>query len=261
MYFDTHTHLNDRPFTEDLDAYITRAEEAGVKRMNLVAYDLPSSVRAVDLSRDRDGLYAVIGIHPHDADSWNEQAAETLTHLAREPRVVAIGEIGLDYHFEDRHSDEVQARAFCGQMDLAYALDLPVVIHARDADRDIYNLVKAQKEKGKLRDLPGVFHCYSSDLDLADKLLDLGFYLGFDGPVTFKNGKENLAVASAIPLDRLVLETDCPYLAPVPKRGTTNEPSFLPFIGQKIAQARGMTEEDLATKTMENSLKLFGIEP
>ena len=260
MYFDTHTHLNDRPFTENLESYLDRARQAGVCLMNLVSYDLPSSLRAVEISQAHEGLYAVIGIHPHDADTWNEEARESLIGLSQSPKVVAIVEIGLDYHFEDRLADAIQVRAFTEQMDLAYDLDLPIVIHSRDADRDIYPLLVEQKNKGKLRDLPGVFHCYSSDLILAEKLMELGFYLGFDGPVTFKNGRENLAVASTIPLERLLLETDCPYLAPVPQRGSTNEPSYLPYIGRKIAEARGLSEEEVAVQVLMNSKKVFAIE-
>lgn len=264
MLFDTHTHLNDEYFTDDLPAFLDRARRAGVELMNIIGFDVPSSKLAVEQARDREGIYAVIGIHPHDADSWNREAeAEFRRLLAADEagKIVAIGEIGLDYHFDDSLPKPVQKQAFREQMLLACEFDLPFVVHDRDAHQDCLEVIEEVAAEGKLRAEPGVFHCYSGSLEFAQRLLALGFYLGFDGPVTFKNGKKPLAVASAIPLERLLLETDCPYLAPEPYRGRRNEPAYLPYIAERLAEARGLSTDELAAATTANALRLFKPEP
>lgn len=261
MLYDTHVHLNDEQFKDDLDAVLADAREAGVALMNVVGYDLESSAEALALAERFEGLRAVVGIHPHDADQWGREGREELLHLIKNDRnhhIAAVGEIGLDYHFPDRLSDEIQVEAFKGQMRLAYEADLPFVVHDRDAHEASLKAILEIKEEGKLRAVPGVFHCYSGSLEFAERLLDLGFYLGFDGPVTYKNGKRPLETASKIPLERLLLETDCPYLSPEPKRGRRNEPANLRFIAAKIAEARGLTYEELCLKTSENARRLFG---
>lgn len=259
--YDTHTHLNSDPFITNILPYLSRAREANVKYMNVIGYDLESSARAVDLALAHEELYAVIGIHPHDAVEWSDEARvklEALLELGGR-KVLAIGEIGLDYHFSDRHSDSVQAEAFVGQMDLAFAYNLPFVVHCRDAQEDCWKLIEAQRQKGTLLSTPGVFHCFSGDQAFANRVLSGGFYLGFDGPITFKNGQESLDIALNTPMDRLVLETDCPYLAPVPKRGKTNEPSYLPFILEKLAETKDISYEEISRITTENAKRLFNL--
>lgn len=266
MLYDTHAHLNDEIYKDDLAEVLARAGAADVRLINVVGYDLASSEEAVRLARKyrERGLRAVIGIHPHDADQWGEDAEKRLRQLAEDDKgpervITAIGEIGLDYHFDERHPDALQIEAFKGQMRLACELDLPFVVHDRDAHLASLTAIREIKEEGKLRAVPGVFHCYSGSVEFSRELLELGFYLGFDGPVTFKNGKKPLAAASAVPLERLLTETDCPYLTPSPFRGKRNEPAYLKYILEVLAQARGLSYDELAAITFRNGCRLFGI--
>ncbi len=260
MLYDTHTHLNDERYAEEIPQLIERAREAGVTLLNVIGFDLPSSKKAVEIARAHDGVYATIGIHPQDADQWDEATATEFRALLDQDeagKIVAIGEIGLDYYYDDHHPKEMQKQAFQDQMRLAYAYDLPFVVHNRDAHLDCLTAIEEIAAEGQLRDLPGVFHCYSGSEEFAERLLPLGFYFGFDGPVTFKNGKKPLAVASAIPGERLLLETDCPWLTPEPYRGKRNEPAYLTYINDRLAEARGLTPDELAEQTTENAKNLF----
>lgn len=261
MLYDTHAHLNDDCYREDLEAVISRAHEADVRLMNVIGYDLASSERAVAIASATEGVYAVIGVHPHDADTWTPETAARFRELLslHRGKIVAIGEIGLDYHYDDSLPKEVQKQAFQEQMRLAYEYQLPFVVHDRDAHQDSLEAIEEIREEGLLRDEPGVFHCYSGSLEFSKRLLALGFYLGFDGPVTFKNGKKPLAVATDTPLDRLLLETDCPYLSPEPLRGKRNEPSYLRYINERLAEARGYEAAALAEITTNNARHLFGV--
>lgn len=264
MLYDTHAHLNDPVLMQELANYIESAKQNGVNLINNVGYDLESSVTAVKIAKEQPNCYAIIGIHPHDADQWNAESEAVFRELLDDKivnKIIGIGEIGFDLHFDDRHSDGVQMQAFMGQMQLAYEYDLPVSIHSRDAskitEQALVNLgkqVKLKKEK------IGVFHCYSYDVEYALKMKKYGFLFGFDGPVTFKNGADKREVVSALELEDILLETDCPYMAPEPYRGRTNQPAFLTEIARKIAEIKGISYEKLAEFSTNNGKKLFDLE-
>lgn len=260
--YDTHAHLNDEAYAEDLAEVLLRMEEAGIARANVIAYDLPSSEAAVSLAKAHPQvLRAVIGVHPSDSHTWSPEVEKRLVELAaqaRENGIVAWGEIGLDYHYENTNRP-VQAEVFWRQIELAHEADLPLVIHNRDAHADCLSLLSRARAEGLLREEnPGVIHCYSGSVETAAAFLKLGFFLGFDGPITFKNAKQPCACVEAIPLDRLLLETDCPYLTPVPYRGKRNEPARLVHILERAAELRGLTPEAVAEQTWKNALTLFG---
>lgn len=262
MLYDTHAHLNDAAYENEIPAVLARAEEAGIRLINVIGYDTDSSRAAVELAKLYPQIKAVVGIHPHDADQWaagGEAVLRALLAADTGRDILAVGEIGLDYHFDDRLPDETQIEAFKGQMRLAFEFDLPFVVHDRDAHQACLEAILEVKAEGKLRAVPGVFHCYSGSPEFAERLAELGFYFGFDGPVTYKNGKKPLQAAASVPADRLLLETDCPYLSPVPFRGKRNEPSYLTYVAKAIAEARGLTFEALSALTTQNACKLFGV--
>lgn len=260
VLYDTHSHLND-PDYDDLEEVLARAKASDVNYINVIGYDLASSERALDIALQHPGVYAVIGLHPHSAEEWGEEARRGLESLLQRGRekIVAIGEIGLDYHFENRASDALQEQAFVEQMALAKDFNLPIVIHTRDAMEDTLVILKRQKIERGFSERAGVVHCFSGEMEAAETLMQMDFYLGFDGPVTFKNGKADLAVAKTVPIDKLLLETDCPYLAPVPKRGKRNEPAYLSYIAEVIAAEKQMTIAELARSSTTNALNLFNI--
>ncbi len=252
MFFDTHAHYDDEDFDADRDAVIASLGENGVSLVVNASSDLPSSKASVSLSEKYPFIYAAVGIHPHEASSLNESTLSEIRSLTARDKVVAIGEIGLDY-FYDHSPREIQKAAFRLQMQLANELDLPVVIHDRDAHEDCMKII---------RDFPGirgVFHCYSGSLEMAKELIKLGWYLSFTGAVTFKNAKKAPEVVAYVPEDRLMIETDCPYLAPVPMRGKRNDSINLKYIAQCIAEIRGTTLEHIASVTMENGKRFFEI--
>lgn len=257
---DTHVHLNDEAFGEDYAETLSRARQAGVKWMNLIGYDYASSCRAVELAREDAALFAVVGVHPHDAWTWSEDVAAGLRNLlqhAQENHIVAYGEIGLDYYY-DHSPREKQKEVFWLQLQLAHAFNLPVVIHNRDAHADCLSILQRAADEGLLRtEAPGCIHCYSGSPEMAREFLRLGFYLGYDGPITFKNAKQPVACVEMTPLDRLLLETDCPYLTPAPYRGKRNEPAYLPFIAQKVAEIKHLSLEDVIKQTTLNAQTLF----
>ncbi len=211
---DTHAHLNDDKFSSDLEAVVKRAEECGVYRIIVCGYNLASSRNAVKIASQFDSVYATVGIHPHDAKTYNSEAEEELLELAGRDKVLAIGEIGLDFHYNFSNPSD-QIRAFESQIELAGKIGLPVVVHSREARDESLAVLKGQSEKI----LGCVFHCFSGDEDFARHVLDMGYYIGVDGPVTYKGAEKLRAVVSMCPLDRLLIETDCPYLAPMPFRG------------------------------------------
>lgn len=259
MLIDTHCHLNDEAYIDDLDEVIQRAKSHGVARMIVIAYDLNSSLKAVELARKYTELYCAVGIHPADASSWGQECKNTLVSLLDDKtknKIVAVGEIGLDYHYDDLPV-EPQAFCFLEQISLAYTYDLPFIVHDRDAHADCLKIILQAKEKGILRKVPGVFHCYSSSAEFAQQLLKLGFYFGFDGPLTFKKAQQPKLACQAIPLERLLIETDCPYLSPTPYRGKRNEPAYLVEIAKQMAELKELSFEDLAQQTSENALRLF----
>ncbi|MCP9469390.1 MAG: TatD family hydrolase [Nitrospira sp.] len=253
MFFDTHTHLDDVRYDSDRDAVMARAREAGVEAFVTIGCDLSSSRAAVALADQYDSVYAAIGVHPHEvrhiADGWYDE----LLRLARHKKVVAYGEIGLDYHY-NHSSPKEQRDRFREQVQLARELKLPVIIHTREAQEDTIAILREERAS----EVGGVFHCFSGDAWLAKDALDLGFYLSFSGIVTFQNAAMLREIAKTVPLDRLLIETDCPYLAPVPYRGKRNEPAYLAHVADKLAAIHGtLSPTDIGFRTTENAKRLF----
>ena len=251
-FFDTHAHLDSAQYRDDREEVIARAGRAGVGLICNVGYDLPSSQRSVALAQAHDGIYASVGVHPHEASTLDEAAVRELWTLAAHPKVVAIGEIGLDY-YRDLSPRDLQQRAFRRQIDLARQLRLPVIIHDREAHREVVAVLREEKA----RDVGGILHCFSGDVDMARECLELGFHIALGGPVTFSNGQRAQEVARLVPMDRLLVETDCPYLAPVPHRGGRNEPAFVRLVAERLAVLRGLDLEELAARTTQNALTLY----
>lgn len=254
MYFDTHAHLDDEQFTEEQQTVIERAQEAGVGLMINVGYNVGSAWRTVELTRKYDFIYGAVGMHPHEAQDLNQESLADLREAARQPRIVAVGEIGLDYYY-DLSPRERQQEVFREMIRMAKELRLPIIIHDRDAHEDALQIVKEENAA----EVGGVFHCYSGSWPLAKEIMKLGFYLALGGTVTFKNARKAVEVAKEIPLEHLLLETDCPYLAPVPYRGKRNEPAYVPRVAEVIADIRGIAVEEVARVTMENGKRLFNI--
>ena len=253
MYFDTHAHYDDRAFDEDREALLQGLGEGAVKLIIDPGCDAPSSRRALELAERFPFVYAAVGLHPEELDKYSPESFEEICSMARHPRCVAIGEIGLDYYWDASHKEEQKA-LFRRQIELALELDKPVIVHDREAHGDCLEIV---------RDYPGlrgVFHCYSGSAEMAKELLKLGWYLGFDGPVTYKNARKALEVLELCPMDRMLMETDSPYLSPVPMRGKRNDSSNLKYVAEKIAQVKGLSPEQAAAITLENGCRLFGIE-
>ncbi len=260
--FDTHAHLNDPNLFEKRHELVERAEARGVKYINVVGYDIESSLTAVKIAAEFENVYAIIGIHPHDAQEWDEDAENIFRELLEEKeknKIVAIGEIGFDLHFDDRQSDEVQISAFLGQMKLAYDYELAVSIHSRDASELTLAKLEEIREEGYLRDKPGVIHCFDYDTTVAKEFQKYDFLFGVDGPVTFKNGADKRELVKYLDASEILLETDCPYMAPEPFRGKQNEPSLLFEIAKKIADEKEMGIVELARITSENGKKIFKI--
>ncbi|HWO76063.1 MAG TPA: TatD family hydrolase [Bacillus sp. (in: firmicutes)] len=254
MLFDTHVHLNDKQFEEDLNEVIERALQKDVKNMVVVGFDRKTIERAINLAETYDFIYASVGWHPVDAIDMTEEDLELLETLSAHPKVVALGEMGLDYHW-DKSPKEVQHDVFRKQIRLAKKVNLPIIIHNRDATEDVVNILR---EEGA-NEVGGIMHCFSGSVEIAKQCLDLNFYISLGGPVTFKNAKKPKEVAEAIPLDKLLIETDCPYLAPHPYRGKRNEPSYVSLVAEEIATIKGITYEEVTAQTTANAKKLFGI--
>lgn len=264
--FDTHVHLNDERYLDDLDEVLLRAKKAGLNRMILASASFEDCIDAMRIVSEKNTpelmLWCTVGVHPHEAANYNDavhsQLREWLAERARN-RIVALGEIGLDY-FYDFAPRDLQRLVFRRQLDLAYEMDVPIVLHERDAVMDTLLIFDEYKKAGKLRAVPGVCHCFSGSEEVAEKLLSYGFYLGFDGPITFKNSKRAPFVITKAPLDRLLIETDSPYLTPVPLRGQRNEPANIPLIGSKVAELWHADPEEVAAQTTLNACRLFGLE-
>ncbi|RKD26638.1 TatD DNase family protein [Caminicella sporogenes DSM 14501] len=254
MLFDSHTHLDDRKFDKDRDDVIKRAKENGISYIMNPGADYESSVRAVELADKYDMVYAAVGIHPHDAKTMDEMMLELLKAMTKKPKVMAIGEIGLDYHY-DYSPREVQKKWFREQIRLAKEVKLPIIIHDREANNDVMKILKEENafENGVL------LHCYSGSAELAKEYIKLGAYISIAGPITFKNARKAVEVVQTVPIEYLMIETDAPYLTPVPYRGKRNETSYVRFIAEKIAEIKGISFEEVAQKTTENAKKYFGI--
>ena len=254
---DTHCHLDMRGY-ENLDATVASAARSGVTRIVTVGIDVPSSFRAVEIARRFSGIFATMGIHPHNVASINNDTYKKLVTLSEDKanKIIGYGEIGLDY-VRNYAPRDVQLREFRNQLDLANELHLPVIIHDRDAHEDTINILTRKKPFRA----GGVMHCFSGNSELALKVIDLGFYVSIPGIVTFNKSETLQEVVRNIPLNRIILETDGPFLAPVPYRGKTNKPEYLVFTAKKIADLRNISLEEVARKTTENAENLFGLKP
>ena len=251
--FDTHAHYDSGGFNADRMEVLSALPAAGVELVVDPGCDLPSSAAAIALAEQFPHVYAAVGIHPSDCTGTDEAAYAALRGLARHERVVAIGEIGLDYYWQDNPPREFQQQVFRRQIELALELDLPVIVHDREAHGDCLAVVLDYP------DLRGVFHCFSGSPEMAEELLKRGWYLGFDGPITYKNARRAPEVAAVTPPERIVVETDSPYLTPVPYRGKRNDSRYLPYVIEKLAEWKGVTPEEMERITWENGKRLFGI--
>ncbi len=253
MYFDTHAHYDDMAFDADRHQLLARLNNEGVQCIIDPGCDLESSQAAIALAERFAFVYAAVGFHPEELNQYSEKSFRRIEDLAKHPKCVAIGEIGLDYYWDASHKTEQQT-LFRRQIDLALRLDKPVIIHDREAHGDCMEIV--QDYPG----LRGVFHCYSGSAEMAAELLKRGWYLGFDGPITYKNARKAVEVLELCPLERILIETDSPYLSPVPMRGKRNDSGNLPYIVDKIAEIKGLSHETVAAASLANGCRLFGLE-
>ena len=249
--FDTHAHYDADRFDSDRDTVLSALPGDGVGLVVDPGCDLPSSRAAVALAEKYSHVYAAVGVHPEDCAGFQDGDLEELRRLLRYPKVVAIGEIGLDYYWEENPPRDFQQTVFRKQLALASELDLPVIVHDREAHGDSLAIIQ------EFPTVTGVFHCFSGSPEMAAELLKRGWYLGFDGPITYKTAKRAPEVAAITPLDRMVVETDAPYMAPVPMRGTRNDSRYLPYVIEKLAAWKGVTVEEMTRITWENGRRLF----
>ncbi|KKD40086.1 TatD family hydrolase [Bacillus sp. FSL L8-0167] len=254
MLFDTHAHLNAEQYNEDLEQVIERAKSEKVEKIVVVGFDRPTITRAMELIEEYDFIYAAIGWHPVDAIDMTDEDLAWIKDLSQHEKVVAIGEMGLDYYW-DKSPKDVQKEVFRRQIALAKEVKLPIVIHNRDATEDVVAILK---EEGAA-EVGGIMHCFTGSLETAKACMEMNFYISFGGPVTFKNAKKPKEVVKEIPSDKLLIETDCPYLTPVPFRGKRNEPSYVKYIAEQIAELREISFEELAELTTKNAKKVFRI--
>lgn len=253
MLFDTHAHYDAEQFDSDRDQVLSGLPGRGVGLVVNPGCDIPTSRTAVSLARQYPFLYAAVGYHPENCAPYREEELDQLRRLAREPKVVAIGEIGLDYYWEQNPPREFQQKVFRDQMALAQELDLPVIVHDREAHGDSLAIVK------EFPQVRGVFHCFSGSAEMARELVKLGWMLSFTGVLTYKNARRAVEAAAAVPLERLMIETDSPYMAPVPHRGERNDSGYVVHICERLAQIRGISPEECAAVTTENGKRFFGI--
>lgn len=254
MLFDTHAHLNALQYSEDVEEVIQRARDEGVSNIVVVGFDRPTISRAIELAEQYDFIYAAVGWHPVDAIDMTDDDLHMLETLASHPKVVALGEMGLDYYW-DKSPKDVQKDVFRKQIRLAKKVKLPIIIHNREATADILEILQEERAQ----EVGGIMHCFTGSLEVAKQCIAMNFYISFGGPVTFKNAKKPKEVAKEIPLEHLLIETDCPYLTPHPFRGKRNEPSYVKYVAEAIAELKGVSFEEVASKTCENAKKLFGI--
>ena len=266
MIFDTHAHLYDGRYEEEgicPEDVLFRAKEAGVTKILIPADSEETSREAIDYVRKYDGLHGVslycsVGVHPHEAKTWSEETERQLREWLKEReelKIMALGEIGLDYHY-DLSPRDIQRDVFRRQLKIAKEFNIPIILHEREATGDCMDILRSEE----LIASPGVCHCCSTSPEIASELVKMGFYIGFDGPLTFKNNKKTPAILEAVPMDRIVIETDSPYLAPVPMRGKTNEPAYVSYVALKIAELKGMDPEDVIDITCQNGKRLYHIE-
>ena len=252
MLFDTHAHMNDPAFDQDREQVLLGLKDKGVELVMNIGCSLKSSRDCIAMAEKYPFVYATVGSHPDSADEVNEDVIGQYRQMAQHERVLAIGEIGLDYHYEDIPR-EIQKKAFRMQMELAKELNMPVVIHEREAHDDGMRIVK------EFKGVTGVFHCYSGSAEMARQLVDMGWYIGFTGVLTFKNARKAVETAQRIPLERIVLETDCPFMAPEPFRGKRCDPGYLYRMAERLAEIRGISVEEVHAVTTENAKRLYRI--
>jgi TatD DNase family protein len=253
---DTHCHLDWKAFDPDREAVIDRAVQAGVRRMITIGVDVPSSRQAVDLAEKYDAVYAAVGVHPNDCAGFDAAILQEIRALAQHPKVVAIGEIGLDDYWQ-KIDRATQAQAFHAQLELAAEIGRPVIIHSRDAAPDVVAMLEDFVQH--VARLAGTLHSYFDDLALARRAFALGFYIGVTGPITFKKSDREREIIRQVPLDHVLLETDAPFLTPVPHRGERNEPSYVRHVAETIASVHEQPVEEIARQTTRNAEMLFGL--
>ena len=255
MLIDSHAHLDVEEFSQDLDEVIDRAKQEKVENIITVGVDLQSSIRAVEIANKYEGIYAGVGFHPHNAKRAKEDYMKKLVSLASDKKVVAWGEIGLDF-FKNYSPVDLQRKIFEEQLQIAAELDLPVIIHDRNAHEEVFSTLEKMAKKYKLR---GVIHCFSGDTELAKRFIQIGFYISIPGTVTYKKASKIRRVVSEIPLEHMLIETDCPFLTPYQRRGQRNEPAFVRFVAQEISLIKGLNLESVSEKISDNTKKLFRI--
>jgi len=250
--FDSHAHLDDKKFDKDRDETIKQARESGIARIINVGADIKSCYTSLALAQKHDFIFNACGIHPHDADTYNDDIERQLREITKDSNTVAIGEIGLDYYY-DNSPREIQKQAYARQINLAGELGFPIIIHDRDAHKDCIDILKAEKTQ----DMKGVFHCYSGSAEMVKTIVNMGFYVSFTGVITFKNARKTIDALAAVPLERLLVETDCPYMSPEPKRGRRNVPDFMRFTAMKMAQIHNLDFDELCQILWDNTHELF----
>lgn len=255
MLIDSHAHLDDKKYDLDREYLIENLKENGVELVINIGADLRTSKNSVNLAKKYENIYAVVGVHPHSAKDVTDETLEEIRELASEEKVLAIGEIGLDYHY-DYSPRDIQRKQFIAQIKLAKELDLPVVIHSREATQETFDIIKEEVEDGGLR---GVLHAFSGSPEIAREYIKLGFIISIGGPLTFKNARVVKEVAKEIPLEHMIIETDSPYLTPVPYRGKRNEPMFVKYVAEEIAKIKEIDVEEVIKVTNENTKRLFDI--
>ncbi len=250
---DSHAHLDEERFDEDRDEFIKSLKENAISYVINPSSDMETSRRVVELSNKYENIFAAVGIHPHDAEGFKEEDLDELRQLSKDERVVAIGEIGLDYYYDNSPRD-IQKEVFRKQLELSHELDLPVIIHTRDAMGDTYDILKEFESRVR-----GVMHCYTGSIEMAEKFMKLGFYISIAGPVTFKNAVNVREMAKQIPLERLLIETDSPYLAPVPNRGKRNDPTNVRYVADMLANLKEIQIDKIIEHSRENTVELFSL--
>lgn len=253
MYIDSHVHLNSDVLYENLDYYIEKAHKQNVSHMIVIGFDQQTNKRAIEIAEKYPNIYATVGYHPTEAKSITTDDFDILKTYLNHDKVVAIGECGLDFHWDKDHEEE-QFNVFRTQIELSKETDLPLIIHMRDATEKMFNLLE------EYAPVKGIMHCYTGSAEMAERFLDLGLHISLGGPVTFKNAKTPKEVARVVPLDKLLIETDAPYLTPHPYRGKQNDSSYIPLIAKEIARIKSLPLEKIAQVTSDNALKLFNIE-
>lgn len=252
MIFDTHAHYDDEAFNEDRDKLLLSLPENGIEAVVNVGASIQSTKNTLELMKKYSFVYGAAGVHPNETAELNEHLMDWLKHVAGKEKVVAIGEIGLDYYWNEPEP-EVQKHWFVRQLDLAREVNLPIIVHSRDAAKDTLDIIKAENA----RDMGGVIHCFSYSVEMAREYLSMGFYLGIGGVLTFNNAKKLKEVVDYMPMDQLVLETDCPYLSPVPNRGKRNSSLNLPYVVKAISEIKGISEEEVIAVTRENARRMY----